>query len=226
VILSQFWSRYDLQNFRKLIFLGDDQGELSKGTVLNLVLNLVPQWAAGALLTRSTFTCTARSWRPKAGGRTPELPHKMPGQFAQAIATDSGEQQWESNSGRAIAEPACPQHDQIGARRLAALRTTAESCGRLRNGRAPAIIRIARTQDAARRGRGGGGGGRGPRGGARPDRGVGRRGTAACPAQAAVGRRPDRPTDRCGAGGIDEGGTVVSPHLAVFTVGLPMTDSK
>jgi hypothetical protein len=24
---------YDLQNFRKRIFLGDDQGELSKGTV-------------------------------------------------------------------------------------------------------------------------------------------------------------------------------------------------
>ena len=34
VILSKFWSRYDLQNFRKRIFLGDDQGELSKGTVL------------------------------------------------------------------------------------------------------------------------------------------------------------------------------------------------
>jgi hypothetical protein len=33
VILSKFWSRYDLQNFRKRIFLGDDQGELSKGTV-------------------------------------------------------------------------------------------------------------------------------------------------------------------------------------------------
>jgi hypothetical protein len=41
VILSKFWSRYDLQNFRKLNFLGDDQGELSKGTVyysLNLQL--------------------------------------------------------------------------------------------------------------------------------------------------------------------------------------------
>jgi hypothetical protein len=33
VILSEFWSRYDLQNFRKRSFLGDDQGELSKGTV-------------------------------------------------------------------------------------------------------------------------------------------------------------------------------------------------
>jgi hypothetical protein len=33
VILSKFWSRYDLQNFRKRKFLGDDQGELSKGTV-------------------------------------------------------------------------------------------------------------------------------------------------------------------------------------------------
>ena len=33
VILIKFWSRYDLQNFRKLIFLGDDQGELSKSTV-------------------------------------------------------------------------------------------------------------------------------------------------------------------------------------------------
>ena len=33
MILSKFWSRYDLQNFRKLNFLGDDQGELSKGTV-------------------------------------------------------------------------------------------------------------------------------------------------------------------------------------------------
>jgi hypothetical protein len=36
VILSKFWSRYDLQNFRKRNFLGDDQGELSKGTVLKL----------------------------------------------------------------------------------------------------------------------------------------------------------------------------------------------
>ena len=33
VILGKFWSRYDLQNFRKRKFLGDDQGELSKGTV-------------------------------------------------------------------------------------------------------------------------------------------------------------------------------------------------
>ena len=33
MILSKFWSRYDLQNFRKRNFLGDDQGELSKGTV-------------------------------------------------------------------------------------------------------------------------------------------------------------------------------------------------
>jgi hypothetical protein len=33
VILTKFWSRYDLQNFRKRKFLGDDQGELSKGTV-------------------------------------------------------------------------------------------------------------------------------------------------------------------------------------------------
>ena len=34
VILSKFWSSYiDLQNFRKRNFLGDDQGELSKGTV-------------------------------------------------------------------------------------------------------------------------------------------------------------------------------------------------
>ena len=43
VILSKFWSRYDLQNFRKRIFLGDDQGELSKGTVelIHLYLNLV-----------------------------------------------------------------------------------------------------------------------------------------------------------------------------------------
>ena len=38
MILSEFWStsRYDLQNFRKRMFLGDDQGELSKGTVDNL----------------------------------------------------------------------------------------------------------------------------------------------------------------------------------------------
>jgi hypothetical protein len=50
VILSKFWSRYDLQNFRKRKFLGDDQGELSKGTVQGcsksralraVVLNLV-----------------------------------------------------------------------------------------------------------------------------------------------------------------------------------------
>jgi hypothetical protein len=34
VILSKFWSSYiDLQNFRKRNFLGDDQGELSKGTI-------------------------------------------------------------------------------------------------------------------------------------------------------------------------------------------------
>ena len=33
MILGKFWSRYDLQNFRKLIFLVYDQGELSKGTV-------------------------------------------------------------------------------------------------------------------------------------------------------------------------------------------------
>jgi hypothetical protein len=33
VILSKFWSRYDLQNFREQKFLGDDQGELSNGTV-------------------------------------------------------------------------------------------------------------------------------------------------------------------------------------------------
>ena len=32
---------YDLQNFRKRNFLGDDQGELSKSTVLSRVLNLV-----------------------------------------------------------------------------------------------------------------------------------------------------------------------------------------
>jgi hypothetical protein len=31
---TKFWSRYDLQNFRKRIFLGDGQGELSKGTVV------------------------------------------------------------------------------------------------------------------------------------------------------------------------------------------------
>jgi hypothetical protein len=33
MILSEFWSRYGLQNFRKRIFLRDDQGELRKGTV-------------------------------------------------------------------------------------------------------------------------------------------------------------------------------------------------
>jgi hypothetical protein len=33
VILGKFWSRYDLQNFRKRDFLGDDHGELSKSTV-------------------------------------------------------------------------------------------------------------------------------------------------------------------------------------------------
>ena len=33
VILSKFWSRYDLQNFRKQFFLVDDQGDLNKGTV-------------------------------------------------------------------------------------------------------------------------------------------------------------------------------------------------
>ena len=33
VILRKFWSRYDLQHFRKWNFLGDDHGE---GTVLNL----------------------------------------------------------------------------------------------------------------------------------------------------------------------------------------------
>jgi hypothetical protein len=49
VILSKFWSRYDLQNFRKLNFLGDDQGELSKGTVLNLVLNLVRPCTLGSV---------------------------------------------------------------------------------------------------------------------------------------------------------------------------------
>ena len=36
MILGKFWSRYDLQNFRKRNFLGDDQGESSKGTVLVL----------------------------------------------------------------------------------------------------------------------------------------------------------------------------------------------
>ena len=46
VILSKFWSRYDLQNFREQKFLGDDQSELIKGTVqlcihLNLVLLVV-----------------------------------------------------------------------------------------------------------------------------------------------------------------------------------------
>jgi hypothetical protein len=30
MILSEFWSRYGLQNFRKRIFLGDDQGELKQ----------------------------------------------------------------------------------------------------------------------------------------------------------------------------------------------------
>jgi hypothetical protein len=42
VILSKFWSRYDLQNFRKRNVLGDDQGELSKSTVLLLVYRAVP----------------------------------------------------------------------------------------------------------------------------------------------------------------------------------------
>jgi hypothetical protein len=37
VILSKFWFRSDLQNFRKRKFLVDDQGELGEGTVLNLV---------------------------------------------------------------------------------------------------------------------------------------------------------------------------------------------
>jgi hypothetical protein len=31
VILSEFWSRYNLQNFRKRKILGDDQGELRNG---------------------------------------------------------------------------------------------------------------------------------------------------------------------------------------------------
>jgi hypothetical protein len=39
VILSQFWSRYDLQNFQNRKCLGDDQGELSKGTV-HLIVQL------------------------------------------------------------------------------------------------------------------------------------------------------------------------------------------
>jgi hypothetical protein len=37
VILSKFWSRYDLQNFRKRFFFGDDQGEFSKGTVVSVL---------------------------------------------------------------------------------------------------------------------------------------------------------------------------------------------
>jgi hypothetical protein len=44
VILSKFWSRYDgLQNFRKLYFLGDDQGELSKAQyppIMQIPINL------------------------------------------------------------------------------------------------------------------------------------------------------------------------------------------
>jgi hypothetical protein len=40
VILGKFWSRYDLQNFRKRKFLVDDQGEFYKPTVPNLVLVL------------------------------------------------------------------------------------------------------------------------------------------------------------------------------------------
>jgi hypothetical protein len=32
VILRKFWSRYDLHNFRRRFFWGDDQGELSNGT--------------------------------------------------------------------------------------------------------------------------------------------------------------------------------------------------
>jgi hypothetical protein len=50
VILSKFWSRYDLQHFRKRIFLGDGHGE---GTVLKfsitklkLVALLTPPRAA------------------------------------------------------------------------------------------------------------------------------------------------------------------------------------
>ena len=46
MILSKFWSRYDLQNFREQKFLGGDQSELIRGTVqlcthLNLVLLLL-----------------------------------------------------------------------------------------------------------------------------------------------------------------------------------------
>ena len=39
VILNKFWSRtrYGLQNFRKRFFLGDDHGELSKGTVYQFI---------------------------------------------------------------------------------------------------------------------------------------------------------------------------------------------
>ena len=37
MIPSKFWSRSDLHNFRKRKLLVDDQGELSKGTALNLV---------------------------------------------------------------------------------------------------------------------------------------------------------------------------------------------
>ena len=42
VILSKFWSRYDLQNFRKRNFLGDDQGELSKSTVSTVCVHTQP----------------------------------------------------------------------------------------------------------------------------------------------------------------------------------------
>jgi hypothetical protein len=53
VILSKFWSRYALQNFRKRKFLGDDQGELSKGTVLDRILNLEYRYSCVyTLLTR------------------------------------------------------------------------------------------------------------------------------------------------------------------------------
>ena len=44
--MGKSWSRYDLQNFRKRNCLGDDQGELSKGTVVE---GSRPRWPIGCI---------------------------------------------------------------------------------------------------------------------------------------------------------------------------------
>ena len=64
VILRKFWSRYDLQNFRKWNFLGDDQGELSKGTlhIFNTVFN--PNTAVIVVDFDWNFRLTKKYWLP------------------------------------------------------------------------------------------------------------------------------------------------------------------